>query len=310
MQTLGVKLRLERERQNIAIEKIASDTRIHQRYLEAIEADDHASLPGEFFYRAFVRQYAKYLGWNAEEAERQIRPITSAFTAETTEASGDLLGLTGDEQMTALRNTLKDKPMRAPQDDGMSKGWLVFAATVVVLCGAYFGWRNFQPGSKGTAAVEVAAKPPVVEEKAAPVETVVPAESKAEKRKLEEKRAEAVAAGPEAGKFMLTVRAREMTWIRLTADGNKVHGGTLDPGQERTVSAASVELIVGNAGTLDVIYNGKPITYGNKGEVKTLLLSPEGWKYKPKAPSAEPAVSPTSTAGEGSAGVPAARALE
>jgi hypothetical protein len=122
---------------------------------------------------------------------------------------------------------------------------------------------------------------------------------------------EAVAAEPEAGKFTLTIRAREMTWIRLTADGTKVHGGTLEAGQERTVSAGWAELLVGNAGTLDVIYNGKPITYGNKGEVKTLMLSPEGWKYKQKpAVSEQPSVTPTSTTGEGAAGLATPRALE
>jgi cytoskeleton protein RodZ len=309
MQTLGVKLRLERERQKIAIEKIASDTRINQRYLEAIEADDYASLPGEFFYKAFVRQYAKYLGWNAEEAERQIQPLAAPVVMETTEAGGGLLGLAGDQQIAALRKTLKDKPMRPPQDDGMSKGWMVFAAAVVMLCGAYFGWRNFLPQSEAPP-VEATANPPIAEVKLAPVETVVPEVKKPEENKPEEKPAEPVAASPETGKFTLTVRAREMTWIRLTADGNKVHGGTLDPGQERTVSAARAELIVGNAGTLDVIFNGKSIAYGNKGEVKTLLLSPEGWKFKPKTPLTEPAVAPTSTTGDGVAGVAAARALE
>ena len=43
MQSLGVRLRLERQRQKIGIEKIAEATCISQRYLEAIEADDQSS---------------------------------------------------------------------------------------------------------------------------------------------------------------------------------------------------------------------------------------------------------------------------
>lgn len=312
MQTLGVKLRLERERQKIAIEKIASDTRISQRYLEAIEADDHASLPGEFFYRAFVRQYSKYLGWNPDEVERQINLVSSLLTLETVETGAGELNLKGEpQQIAALRETLKYKPIRPPQDDGMSKGWLVFATVVVLLCGAYFAWRNFSPAPEATStAATSTVQPPVAEVKVAPVETVVP-EKKAEETPAPPtpETTAPVTREPVAGKFTLTIRAREMTWIRLTADGARVHGGTLDPGQERTVMAAFAELIVGNAGTLDVIYNGKPITYGNKGEVKTLLLSLEGWKYKPKAVTTEPTATPASTSGEGTASLTLPRAF-
>ena len=43
---IGAKLRQERVGQGLAIVDIARDTRIASRFLEAIEADDFAHLPG------------------------------------------------------------------------------------------------------------------------------------------------------------------------------------------------------------------------------------------------------------------------
>ncbi len=314
MQSLGAKLRLERERQGISIDKIADDTRISLRYLQAIEADDHTSLPGEFFYRAFVRQYSKYLGWNPDETEKQINLVSSPPVSESPvapDATASSLNLNADTQITALREQFKDRPMRPPQDDGMSRGWLVFALLVIIGSAVYFGWRNFTPAQQAqqpVAQVEQVKQPPAP----APVvqQPPVQQEPKPQEQKQETPVQTASYQPPSPGKFALTIRAKETTWIRLTADGAKIYGGTLDPGQERTINAASAELIVGNAGTLDVIYNGKPLSYGVKGEVKTLLVSPEGWKYKPKPISESPGAPPTtSTTGDTALGSPSPRAL-
>ncbi len=313
MQSLGIRLRLERERRKIGISKIADDTCIAKRYLEAIEADDQTALPGEFFYRAFVRQYSTYLGWDPDETEKQINLVSLSPTFDSTTAAAatpvTTLDLVQEKHITALRETLKDKPMRAAQDPGMSQWWLGFAALVIVGCATYFGWRNFSPaaGTEATAPVAKTVAPPpapVVVPVAAPVttpaqtqEATPPAggiETKAAgtaTEKVVEKVPEAAkTVSPTDGQFTLTVRAKSTTWIRITADGVKVYGGTIDGGQEKTLNARNVELIVGNAGTLDVIYKGKQLSVGSMGEVKTLLMNAEGWKYKPK-PVADPAAS-------------------
>lgn len=306
MQSLGAKLRLERERQNIGIGKIADDTCISKRYIEAIEADDQTSLPGEFFYRAFVRQYSKYLGWDPDEIEKQINMVSSLPNSEPVEAPtasansiSNALNLGDGQQMAALRETLKDKPLQPPQDDGLSRAWLVFAAIVIVSCIAYFMWPGLMnkpvetaqvatvsPAAVPTTAVPPATLPPaIVTSNPVPVaqsvvETPVPTPPTVVTTETETR----VPGAAGAGQFALTVRAKQTTWIRLTVDGAKIYGGTLDAGQERSVNAKDIELIVGNAGTLDVIYNGKVLNYGGMGEVKTLLMKPDGWKYKPKPP--------------------------
>jgi len=61
-------LRLEREARGIALRDISEQTRISMRYLEGIEADDYRRLPGGIFNRSFIRAYAKFIGYDEQEA--------------------------------------------------------------------------------------------------------------------------------------------------------------------------------------------------------------------------------------------------
>src|SRR5437764_12345657 len=63
----GEELRREREIRGISLKEIADATKISRRFLDAIERNDHKTLPAPVFTRGFVREYARYLGLNAEE---------------------------------------------------------------------------------------------------------------------------------------------------------------------------------------------------------------------------------------------------
>jgi len=67
-ESIGEKLRLARETRGIALRDISEQTRISMRYLEAIETDDYRRLPGGIFNRSFIRAYAKFVGYDEQEA--------------------------------------------------------------------------------------------------------------------------------------------------------------------------------------------------------------------------------------------------
>ena len=67
MTQLGERFREAREARGISIGEASTATRILPRYLQAIEAGDVASLPGDVYARGFVRNYAQLLGLPAEE---------------------------------------------------------------------------------------------------------------------------------------------------------------------------------------------------------------------------------------------------
>ena len=65
--SFGEELRREREIRGISLKEIADSTKISKRFLEAIERNEHRTLPAPVFTRGFVREYARYLGLSCEE---------------------------------------------------------------------------------------------------------------------------------------------------------------------------------------------------------------------------------------------------
>lgn len=65
--SFGEELRREREIRGISLKEIADATKISRRFLEAIERNDHRTLPAPVFTRGFVREYARYVGLSCEE---------------------------------------------------------------------------------------------------------------------------------------------------------------------------------------------------------------------------------------------------
>jgi len=67
MNSFGEELKKEREARNIPLEEIAEATKIHIKFLKAIEEDNFEILPGEFFIGNFIKAYANYLGLDERE---------------------------------------------------------------------------------------------------------------------------------------------------------------------------------------------------------------------------------------------------
>jgi len=78
----GERLKRERELREVSIEELTKATRISQRFLEALENEDWAKLPGGVFGRAFVRTIGRYLGLG-EEALLAEYDLARGDTAQT-----------------------------------------------------------------------------------------------------------------------------------------------------------------------------------------------------------------------------------
>ncbi|MGH9660487.1 MAG: DUF4115 domain-containing protein, partial [Bryobacteraceae bacterium] len=135
------------------------------------------------------------------------------------------------------------------------------------VCAAVYGW--FQ---KPAAPSAVATPPPAV------VPASVPANVPAE-----------VAATQLALQVGLT--AGEETWIQVSSDGKPVFTSALHANESKLIEASEkVQVLVGNAGGLEIRLNGKPIgPIGPKGQVRVVELTPAGFQIVPrKLPAVEP----------------------
>ncbi|MFD1360400.1 helix-turn-helix domain-containing protein [Lentibacillus salinarum] len=64
---IGEKLKEAREDQNLSLETLQETTKIQKRYLEAIEQGNFKILPGTFYARAFIKEYATAVGLDPNE---------------------------------------------------------------------------------------------------------------------------------------------------------------------------------------------------------------------------------------------------
>ncbi len=63
----GLFLKNQREDRGIPLEHISSTTRIHTRFLSALEDNRFDDLPGEVFVKGYIQAYAKSLGANSDD---------------------------------------------------------------------------------------------------------------------------------------------------------------------------------------------------------------------------------------------------
>jgi cytoskeleton protein RodZ len=80
--SLGTRLKQERERRGMTLEEIAVSTKIGTRMLAALEEGKYEQLPGGIFNKGFVRAYARQLQLDEEQAVADYMTATGTPVAE------------------------------------------------------------------------------------------------------------------------------------------------------------------------------------------------------------------------------------
>src|SRR4051812_2114791 len=78
MDSTGEILRRARNERHLTLDELAIRTRINRKYLAAIESGDHSAIPGGFFYKSFVRQYAAALSTEESNVLEQVERSLAA----------------------------------------------------------------------------------------------------------------------------------------------------------------------------------------------------------------------------------------
>jgi cytoskeletal protein RodZ len=270
-------LKDERIRQGKQLREFADNLRIGSRYLEAIEAEDWGQLPGGFFNRAFVRQYAAALGFDAAKIEKEFPAILKP------EPVIDLEAIAEAHNPRARRSEAKKlisvDPLPRPGAKWFdSRTGLAAAALVLLVAGG---------GALSLLWDRVNARPGVSNQNTANTPPpVVPAPKPAvEAPKAEQAQVVPIITTDDAGNISLNIEATEKTWIEVSADGKRIFAGILEPGQTKTISSAQrTKMIVGNAAGIAVRKGGRDIgPIGPRGQVRTLNITADSVEIVPRA---------------------------
>jgi cytoskeleton protein RodZ len=259
MGSFGERLQREREMRGITLEEIADSTKIGTRSLRALEQENFDQLPGGIFNKGFVRAYARYLGIDEEQA------VT------------DFLAAAGDPDQPLP--TPFPKVRQAASGSG-GRSWAVVLALAALATGGFAAWKfKLGPFAGGVSRVESVSPPPVVKTPSttAPVSSGQAA-NPASATSVEPARDSAGASSAASEGFVVLVRAKEDSWVSISADGRAVMEGTLVAADVREVRARkSVVLKMGNAAGVEVSYNNRVMApLGRPNEVKTVVFTPEG----------------------------------
>ncbi|HYV61246.1 MAG TPA: RodZ domain-containing protein [Bryobacteraceae bacterium] len=275
MNSVGRILRSARERQGRAVAEIAEELCLTQQYLRAIEDDDVRSLPGTFFYKNFVKQYAAILG--VKDAE--IRPGIEALTATAEEPV--LPGTLAQPPVRPMDPIVADSNRRYFANARM--GLSLFGLVAVLLaCSGFYAWWS-RP------AEVIAAKPqllPPVIQPSAPA-SVVPTQNSSEQTTGVQVTAETQTQTVDGiNHVVLNLSATEKTWLSITSEGKRLFSGFLEPSQTKTLTGLdAARMTVGNAGGIEVRLNGKPIgPIGKSGQVRVVVFTPDNFEVLPLAP--------------------------
>lgn len=278
MATLGKRLREERERRGLTIEELARQTRIHARYFEAIERDDTASLPGGFFYRSFLRQYARLL-----ELPEEV------YQAEIERSLAEEAG----RPYTVPERHIDVPPLPTPRRSRREEAiwWAVRAGgllvTVAACTGLYMGWERWKQSQAAPAVSQRPQPPDAPPQPQQPTPLQPPPVQEGSALPLAAAPAEAAVSG---APVRVIVRATELSWVGVWQGRKFLFGDLMRPGEVRGFGGDDVLRVkIGNAGGVRVEWNGQEVApFGPRGQVRTVEFRRDGYEViQPAKPVSE-----------------------
>lgn len=259
MPSLGQILRQARTERRIDLDEIAQQIKINPKYLRAIESDEPGNVPGGFFYKSFVRQYADALGVDSSDIDAALAAVE--IEQET---------LPMPHQDDAILRDIR--PMTEHTGRSFAAGRLLpsigILAAVMFVCGAFYSWWHRIQAAAAVKAVEVSRVLPAPVAKRSPVHPIAPPSP------------------PTDDTVRLILAATEDTWVQVSSDGKPIFSGLLKGQETRNIEGReNTRLHIGNAGGLRIEWNGRQIgALGKRGEVCDVLFTRDGYRLIPKTP--------------------------
>jgi cytoskeleton protein RodZ len=275
--SFGERLRREREMRGVSLDDIAEATKIGTRLLRALEEERFELLPGGIFNKGFVRAYAKYLGLNEEEA-----------VADYLQAAGETIP---DPRVIAEQNSTRIDRSGGDSDTSRPAGFPIIPVLILllVIAAGAGGWQIYQDRQHDKEARREAAKSAALATPASagannPASATMPSNQPvAGNAANDTTSSKAAAPTGDIGKpnpevvpgplssgnystansgpyFEVTIRARDSAWVSIKSDGKFVVRGIIRPPDVKAIRAnEQVVFFTGNAGAVEVSFNGQPV---------------------------------------------------
>lgn len=238
---LGELLREAREAKGYSLDDLQSITKIQKRYLSGIEKEDYSSMPGAFYARAFIKQYAEAVDLDPQEVlslykEDQPSPEVKA-----------------EEEVTPLRARHRRVRSNNAMKQMMPKLFFaIIIIAVIVIVALLMKWTmndkgenspvaDFPDDNKVTVQQKEPPKPPVVEEEREEEEEI---EEEVEEEPVIEQKVEVVSVAgdtttyrlSEVEQFKLRIELSGESWVSILTENQE----ELTPGGAKVLNDGDV----------------------------------------------------------------------
>lgn len=291
MNEIGEILKEARIEKGYTLDDLQQITKIQKRYLQAIEDGNTDILPGRFYARAFVKQYADIVGLDGEQLLEE----------HVGESSKD-----ASEEFAEKVNAAPTRSTQVKRGGGGSTDWqenlptiLIFLLVAAIFIVIYVAWRqtddpaqneNSMINEENTEQVgapvteesnEAIAEPTEntaeeTEEASEENEETEQTEDEAEEEEEEPEEQEVAVAestgvdttyevtGPHPEEQNLTLSASEGdSWVSVSIDGGSEQAQMLSDGDELSVDFGSdveqIDIVVGNAPVTTLVLNDQEL---------------------------------------------------
>lgn len=275
MNEIGDKLKEARQSQGYTLDDLQQMTKIQKRYLIAVEEGNLDVLPGNFYARAFIKQYADSVGLNGEELIKEHMDSLPQVS-ETTYSKGV------DSKQTRSKN--KSSGFLATIQDSLPTiliVLLVIAIIFAIYLAVTFGGGNgdsdsFIQGDDASEIVEVDdngeesdeeadTDDENTEDQASDSEDIDNDESEDDDSEEDESAEQTVEeSGGTGNSTVYTIQGDHPTeqvltlsaeggssWVSIEVDGTMTEQGLIDDGQSLSVdfddTVSEIALVIGNA---------------------------------------------------------------
>ena len=273
MTELGTRLKEARTVKGYSLDDLQEMTKIQKRYLAGIEEGNYSMMPGPFYVRAFIKQYADAVGLNSDELLESYKQEVPSSTTE-------------EARQTMTSAPSRRKPI-SKSSNNISDIFPMIVVALFIIIGIVIFWYFYQnlaakddpaateteqplsleePETKDeTSAVDSETQEPVEEEpvEEEPVEEVEPKQTIA-MGTIEGETTNYTLSGSDT--FSIKIVARGRAWVGVqNQSGVEMLGRELAEGETVTLDLSDNETArvrVGASPQIDVFVNDEKVEYG------------------------------------------------
>jgi hypothetical protein len=252
--SVGGTIRKQRISMNISIEKISRDLKINKIYVQAVEDDDHESIPAAPYVRVYVKTIAEYLSLDSEKLLRQLSEDKGKKTS--------FLGNSGDSMPIPEKKEGGTLNVSLSKNKKSGSFGLTILLVVLLIVLAYFvvNQKMEQSGEEQPRPDEIDSIETMHEEQ--PLDNI-------EEEPEEDSLLVFLSANPVDADNPPAVEVRfqasDSSWIDVVADGIVLDGKVFNASEEKFAVLAndSIILRVVIPRAIEIVFNGEVVDKGS-----------------------------------------------